>query len=274
LTNKLHCHYCGTVYPLVNSCAACGNHRFVQRNFGTERIEEYLEEVFPKAKVARMDIDSVRGKTAHDTLIQQFEQGRVDILVGTQMVVKGLDFENVSVVGILDADSLLHFADFRVNERAFQLMEQVSGRAGRKDADGVVLIQVADTANPVLGYVQAHDYGTFYQHEIAARKQFGYPPYARVIRVTFRHRDKEVVQSAAQFFANNLKKDFGSWLIGPAEPVIGRIRNQYLMELLLKLPKDGHTIAFAKQVIQQQTAMVQNARHWRSVVILPDVDMI
>ena len=274
LTHKLHCHYCGTVYPPVQTCAACGNHRFVQRNFGTERIEEYLEEVFPKAKVARMDIDSVRGKTAHDTLIQQFEQGRVDILVGTQMVVKGLDFENVSVVGILDADSLLHFADFRVNERAFQLMEQVSGRAGRKDADGLVLIQVADTGNPVLGYVQAHDYGLFYRHEIAARQQFGYPPFTRVIRVTFRHRDKEVVQSAAQFFANNMKKDFGPWLVGPAEPVVARIRNQYLMELLLKLPKDGHTIAFAKQVIQQQTAMVQNARHWRSVVIIPDVDMI
>ena len=274
LTNKLHCHYCGTVYPPVHTCAACGNNRFVQRNFGTERIEEYLEEVFPKAKVARMDIDSVRGKTAHDTLIQQFEQGRVDILVGTQMVVKGLDFENVNVVGILDADSLLHFADFRVHERAFQLMEQVSGRAGRKDADGLVLIQVADTANPVLGYVQAHDYGLFYRHEIAARQQFGYPPFTRVIRITFRHRDKEVVQSAAQFFANNMKKDFGPWLVGPAEPVVGRIRNQYLMELLLKLPKDGHTIAFAKQVIQQQTAMVQNARHWRSVVIIPDVDTI
>jgi primosomal protein N' (replication factor Y) len=274
LTNKLHCHYCGTVYPPVNTCEACGNHRFVQRNFGTERIEEYLEEVFPRAKVARMDVDSVRGKTAHDTLIQQFEQGRVDILVGTQMVVKGLDFENVSVVGILDADSLLHFADFRVNERAFQLMEQVSGRAGRKDADGLVLIQVSDTGNPVLGYVQAHDYGLFYQHEIAARQQFGYPPFSRVIRVTFRHRDKEVVGSAAQFFANNLKKDFGAWLVGPAEPVVGRIRNQYLMELLLKLPKDGHTIAFAKQVIQQQSAMVQNARHWRSVVIIPDVDTI
>jgi primosomal protein N' (replication factor Y) len=274
LTNKLHCHYCGTVYPPVHTCAACGNHRFVQRNFGTERIEEYLEEVFPKARVARMDVDSVRGKTAHDTLIQQFEQGRVDILVGTQMVVKGLDFENVSVVGILDADSLLHFADFRVNERAFQMMEQVSGRAGRKDGEGLVLIQVADTTNPVLGYVQAHDYGHFYRQEIAARHQFGYPPFTRVIRVTFRHRDKEVVQSAAQFFANNMKKDFGAWLVGPAEPVIGRVRNQYLMELLLKLPKDGHTIAFAKQVIQQQTAMVQNARHWRSVVIIPDVDML
>jgi primosomal protein N' (replication factor Y) len=274
LTNKLHCHYCGTVYPPVFTCAACGNHKFVQRNFGTERIEEYLEEVFPKARIARMDIDSVRGKTAHDSLIQLFEQQRIDILVGTQMVVKGLDFDNVNLVGILDGDSILNFADFRVSERAFQLMEQVSGRAGRKGDQGIVLIQVANTAHPVLGYVKAHDYKLFFQHEIAARQQFGYPPYTRVIQVTFRHRDKEVVRSAAQFFANNLKKEFGNYLVGPAEPVIARIRNQYLMELMLKLPKDGHTINFAKLVIQQQTAIVQNSPKWKSVVIIPDVDAV
>ena len=274
LTNKLHCHYCGTVYPPVTTCAACGNHKFVQRNFGTERIEEYLEEVFPAARVARMDIDSVRGKTAHDTLIQQFEQRRIDILVGTQMVVKGLDFEHVGLVGILDADSILSFADYRVSERAFQLMEQVSGRAGRKDGVGLVLIQVANTAHPVLGYVKAHDYPLFYQNEIGMRQQFSYPPYSRVIKVTFRHRDKNIVQEAAQFFANNLKKEFGAWMVGPAEPVVGRIRNQYLMELLLKLPKDGHTLTFAKMVIQQQTVMVQNSRQWKSVVIIPDVDAV
>jgi primosomal protein N' (replication factor Y) len=274
LTNKLHCHYCGTVYPPVNTCAACGNHKFVQRNFGTERIEEYLEEVFPKARVARMDIDSVRGKMAHDSLIQQFEQQRVDILVGTQMVVKGLDFDNVNLVGILDGDSILNFADFRVNERAFQLMEQVSGRAGRKGDQGIVLIQVSNIAHPVLAYVKAHDYPLFFQHELAHRQAFGYPPYTRVIQVTFRHKDKDIVGSAAQFFANNLKKEFGPYLVGPAEPVIARIRNQYLMELMLKLPKDGHTINFAKQVIQQQTAIVQNNQKWRSVVIIPDVDAI
>jgi len=274
LTNKLHCHYCGTVYPPVVTCAACGNHRFVQRNFGTERIEEYLEDVFPQAKIARMDIDSVRGKTAHDTLIQQFEQQRIDILVGTQMVVKGLDFEHVGLVGILDADSILSFADYRVSERAFQLMEQVSGRAGRKDGEGLVLIQVANTGHPVLGYVQAHDYKLFYRHEIAMRQQFHYPPYSRVVRVTFRHKNKDVVREAAQFFANNVKKDLGAYLVGPAEPVVARVRNQYLMELLLKLPKDGHTIAFAKLVIQQQTAIVQSSRQWKSVVIIPDVDAL
>lgn len=274
LTNKLHCHYCGTVYPPVHVCAACGNHRFVQRNFGTERIEEYLEEVFPEARVARMDIDSVRGKTAHDTLIQQFEQRRIDILVGTQMVVKGLDFEHVGLVGILDADSILSFADYRVSERAFQLMEQVSGRAGRKDGQGLVIIQVANTAHPVLGYVQAHDYRLFYRQEIAMRQQFHYPPYSRVIRVTFRHRDRDIVREAAQFFANHLKKDFGPYLVGPAEPVIARVRNQYLMELMLKLPKDAHTIHFAKLAIQQQTAIVQSSRSWKSVVIIPDVDAL
>ncbi|HVW60886.1 MAG TPA: primosomal protein N' [Puia sp.] len=229
LTNKLHCHYCGTVYPPLNTCAACGNHKFVQRNFGTERIEEYLEDLFPKARIARMDIDSVRGKTAHDSLIQQFEQQRIDVLVGTQMVVKGLDFMHVDLVGILDADGILSFADFRVNERAFQLMEQVSGRAGRMDGQGKVLIQVANTAHPVLGYVRAHDYKLFFQHEIAARQQFFYPPFSRIILVTFRHKTKEVVQSAAQLFANGMKQDLGPYLVGPAEPVVARIRNQFMM---------------------------------------------
>jgi len=272
LTNKLHCHYCGTVYPPLNTCAACGNHRFVQRNFGTERIEEHLEELFPKARIARMDIDSVRGKTAHDSLIQQFEQQRIDVLVGTQMVVKGLDFMHVNLVGILDADGILSFADFRVNERAFQLMEQVSGRAGRLDGQGRVLIQVANTAHPVLGYIKAHDYKLFFQHEIVARQQFFYPPYSRIILVTFRHKTKEVVDSAAHLFAGGLKQGLGAYLVGPAEPVVARIRNQFLMELLLKLPKDGHTIAFAKQAIQQQTAILHNHPKFRSVVVIPDVD--
>jgi len=272
LTNKLHCHYCGTVYPPLQTCAACGNHRFVQRNFGTERIEEHLEELFPKARIARMDIDSVRGKTAHDSLIQQFEQQRIDVLVGTQMVVKGLDFMHVNLVGILDADGILSFADFRVNERAFQLMEQVSGRAGRLDGQGRVLIQVANTAHPVLGYIKAHDYKLFFQHEIVARQQFFYPPYSRIILVTFRHKTKEVVDSAAHLFAGGLKQGLGAYLVGPAEPVVARIRNQFLMELLLKLPKDGHTIAFAKQAIQQQTAILHNHPKFRSVVVIPDVD--
>jgi primosomal protein N' (replication factor Y) len=273
-TNKLHCHYCGTVYPTVHTCEACGNHHFSQRNFGTEKIEEFLEEEFPHAKIARMDIDSVRGKQAHDNLIQQFEQQRINILVGTQMVVKGLDFENVNLVGILDADSILSFADFRVNERAFQLMEQVSGRSGRKDEQGRVMIQVANTKHPVLNFVQQHNYKLLYDYEIEGRQRFFYPPYSRIILLTFRHKFKEVATSAAKFFAESMKKDFGKFIVGPAEPVVNRIRNQYLMELLFKLPKDTHVINSCKKMIQEQTAIIHNDKKLRSVVVIPDVDVI
>jgi len=272
LTNKLLCHYCGTSYPPVNTCAACGNHEFIQRNFGTEKIEEELETIFPDAHIARMDMDSVRGKTAHDMLIKQFEQQRVDILVGTQMVVKGLDFDHVDLVGILDADSLLNFSEFRVNERAFQLMEQVSGRAGRKDGLGKVLIQVANTKHPVLQWVMDHDYKTFFAKETEARKQFSYPPFSRIIRITFKHKMQAVVHDAASVFALHLHKEFSNYLTGPGEPMVARIRNQYIMELMLKLPKNGSTIAYAKQVIQQQRAILQNDRKFRSVTIVPDID--
>jgi primosomal protein N' (replication factor Y) len=274
LSNKLLCHYCGTSYPPVNTCAACGNHVFIQRNFGTEKIEEELETLFPTAHIARMDMDSVRGKTAHDMLIKQFEQQRVDILVGTQMVVKGLDFDHVDLVGILDADSLLNFSEFRVNERAFQLMEQVSGRAGRKDGKGRVIIQVSNTRHPVLQWVIDHDFKSFYAVEAAARQQFFYPPFSRIIRITFKHKIKDIVQDAASVFALHLHKDFGDFLTGPGEPVIARIRNQFIMELMLKLPKNGSTIAFAKQVIQQQKAILQNDRKFRSVLVVPDIDPV
>jgi primosomal protein N' (replication factor Y) len=274
LTNKLHCHYCGTTYPLVITCEACGSHQFIQRNFGTEKIEEQLEEIFPDARVARMDIDSVRGKQAHDNLIQMFEQNRIDILVGTQMVVKGLDFESVNLVGIVDADSLLSFADFRVNERAFQLMEQVSGRAGRKDGEGKVMIQVANTKHPVLQYVEDHSYQHFFHQEIEGRKRYGYPPFTRLILVTFKHKMRDVTVNASNAFAAALQPVFGKYMVGPAEPVVNRVRNQYLMELLFKLPKDSHTINECKKAILHQVALLHQDKSFRSVVVIPDVDPI
>jgi primosomal protein N' (replication factor Y) len=272
LTNKLQCHYCGTIYPTVSTCAACGSHKFAQRNFGTERIEEHLADVLPQAKIGRMDIDSVRGKNAHENLIQLFEQQRIDVLVGTQMVVKGLDFENVNLVGILDADSLMHFADFRVHERAFQLMEQVSGRAGRKAGDGRVMIQVADTRHPLLQFVIQHDFPAFFSTELEARKRFFYPPFSRLILIQFRHKMKEVAETAAALFSLNIKNELGKWMIGPAPPVVGRVRNLYLMELLLKLPKDAATIQLAKQMIHQQIIILHHHPKFRGVVVLPDVD--
>lgn len=274
ITNKLLCHYCGTTYPPVHTCMACGSHQFVQRNFGTEKIEEQLQETFPEAKVARMDIDTVRGKNAHDVLIQQFEQKRIDILVGTQMVVKGLDFDNVDLVGILDADGLLHFADFRVNERAFQLMEQVSGRAGRKQATGKVVVQTTQPSHPVLQYVKQHDYKKMFADEIDKRKHFAYPPFSRTIQLTFKHKFREVVERAAQQFADSLKNKYGDYIIGPAEPVISRIRNQYLMELLIKLPRDTKTILRCKADILDQVAILHQEKRFASVTIVPDVDGI
>jgi primosomal protein N' (replication factor Y) len=271
-THKLHCHYCGQLYPQVHTCLACGSDKFIQRNFGTEKIEEQLEEIFPDARIARMDIDSVKGKHAHDNLIKTFEQGKIDILVGTQMVVKGLDFDNVQLVGVLDADSLLNFADFRVNERAFQLIEQVSGRAGRKDEQGKVFVQVNNTKHPLLHFLQQHDYKSFFNVEVEGRKRFFYPPFSRLILLTFKHKAKDVTDAAAGRFAELMKPGFGQYLIGPAEPVVNRIRNQYLMELLVKLPKDSALVKNCKKAILENIAILHSDKKFRSVVVIPDVD--
>ncbi len=272
-SNKLHCHYCGNTYPKLVSCPACGSVNWIEKNFGTEKIEEELIEDFPKNRAARMDVDSVKGKNAHDTLIKLFEQHRIDILAGTQMVVKGLDFEKVSLVGILDADGLLSFADFRVNERAFQLMEQVSGRAGRKKEKGLVMIQASKINHPVLLFVQQHDYRKFYEHEILTRKQFFYPPFSRLIRITLKHKMKETVYEASEVLANFLKKDFNN-LVGPAAPVINRVRNMFIMEILIKLTKDAKQIAAQKKVISNTIDLLRAEKRFRSVTVLPDVDPV
>ncbi len=272
LHQKLQCHYCGNVYPRIITCPACGSVNWIEKNFGTEKIEEQLNETFPDFRIARMDMDTVKGKTAHDQLIQQFEQQRIDILIGTQMVVKGLDFDHVQLVGILDADGLLSFADFRVNERAFQLMEQVSGRAGRKDKRGKVLIQTTNPKHPVLDWVKEHDYKKLYHAELIGRQQFHYPPYSKLIQINFKHKEKQVAETAAQIMANVLAREFPDQISGPAEPVIGRVRNMYIMELLLKLSRDTKSANYAKTMIHQQMAILQNDKQFRSVIIQPDVD--
>ncbi len=270
--NKLACHYCGTTYPVIHTCAACGSHNFMEKNFGTEKIEELIVEEFPSARVARMDFDSVKGKYDHDNLIKLFEQQRIDILVGTQMVVKGLDFEHVNLVGILDADGILNFTDFRVNERAFQLMEQVSGRAGRKDDKGNVLIQVSNTQHPVLQFVQQHSYKQLFDYEIHNRRQFFYPPFSRIIQIIFRHKESHIAEEAANIMVQGLKAGYAKNITGPAEPIVNRIRNQYLWELLIKLPKDVNIINNCKHQIEQQVIIIQSNKRYRGVDIIPDVD--
>ena len=273
-TNKLHCHYCGSSYPKLTACTACGSVDWMEKNFGTEKIEEQLENDFSKYRIARMDVDSVKGKTAHDTLIQLFEQHKLDILVGTQMVVKGLDFDKVSLVGILDADGLLSFADFRVNERAFQLMEQVSGRAGRKGAQGKVLIQAMNVKHPVIQFVKNHDYAQFYEFEMANRKTFFYPPFSRLVKLTLKHKDNAVLKMASMKLAESLRMDFHDTVTGPASPVIGRVRNQYLMELLLKLPKESGMSGKYKKVIQHHINLLLTEKVFKSITIIADVDPI
>ncbi|WP_301923588.1 primosomal protein N', partial [Ferruginibacter sp.] len=271
-SNKLHCHYCGTTYPKLIACPACGSVNWIEKNFGTEKIEEMIEDEFPSLKVARMDMDSVRGKSAHDNLIKLFEQQRIDVLVGTQMVVKGLDFEKVSLVGILDADGLLSFANFRVNERAFQLMEQVSGRAGRKDLQGNVLIQATQINHPVLQFVKDHDYKKLYAFEITNRQQFFYPPFSRIIEITLKHKVKETVDAAANKLAAALQKNLKNFVVGPAAPVVARVRNQYLMELLIKLPLDMKQIQQYKQIIRNEFNLLLAEKQFKSVVMIADVD--
>ncbi len=272
--NKLTCHYCGSMYPVLQTCAACGSHSFFQKNFGTEKIEELIAEQFPHARISRMDYDSIKGKHDHDALIKLFEQQKIDILVGTQMVVKGLDFEHVNLVGILDADGILNFTDFRVNERAYQLMEQVSGRAGRKDGKGKVLVQVSNTTHPVLQFVQQHNFDKLYDFELDNRKQFFYPPFSRLIQITFRHKEQHIAEEAANIMLQGLKPGFGNYISGPAEPLVNKVRNQYLQELLLKLPKDSQLIDRCKNEIEQQIVIIQTNKRYRQVNIIPDVDPI
>ncbi len=272
--NQLACNYCSTVYPLVNTCVACGNIHFEAKNFGTEKIEEAVIDMFPSAKVGRMDVDTVKGKNAHLNLIQQFEMKKLDILVGTQMLVKGLDFEHVQLVGILDADSMLNFADFRVNERAFQLMEQVSGRAGRKKEKGLVVVQANNIHHPIMPLLQAHDYNTFYTQEVESRKAFNYPPYSRLIHLQFKHKQQDVTQQAAYFFAKNIPSHLQPYIIGPAEPSINRLRNMYLMDMLFKLPKQATLINETKTAILQTMALMQNTQAYSRTIIVPNVDPV
>ncbi len=271
-SNKLKCHYCGNIYPPAHNCEACGSDKLVQRNFGTEKIEEMLDAELQGIRVGRMDFDTIRNKNAHDVLIQQFEQRKLDVLVGTQMVVKGLDFDNVDLVGILDADSLLNFADFRVNERAFQLMEQVSGRAGRKDGKGKVMIQTINPKHPTLLHVARHDYLGMYQEEIEKRKQFFYPPFSRVIQLHFKHRERDVAFDAAHSFAKELDLRYGKYFVGPAEPVVNRVRNMFLMEMLVKLPKDSQLIARCKEDLIKEIAHLHRQNRFKKLIVVPDVD--
>lgn len=266
----LKCHYCGTNKKMPTTCAACGSTRVTLKGFGTEQIEEELPLFFPKIKVARMDADTTRAKNAYHLLISDFEDGLIDVLVGTQMVTKGLDFDNVSVVGILNADNMLNFPDFRAFERSYQLMSQVSGRAGRKKR-GKVIVQTYDPYHPIIRQVINHDYLGMYQDEIVQRKKFKYPPFQRLIYFSFKHKDQEILNAGASEFTNELKAKFGDRVLGPEFPVISRIKNLYHKNTMLKIEREI-SVSKTRKLILAVKNKFEAFSKYKSVHITIDVD--
>jgi primosomal protein N' (replication factor Y) len=271
--NQLRCHYCGFSIKPPTVCGACGDTKLQTKGFGTEKIEEELAIYFPKARVSRMDLDTTRSKFAYQQIIHDFEERNVDILVGTQMVTKGLDFDNVSVVGILNADSMMNFPDFRSYERSFQLMAQVSGRAGRKSKRGKVIIQSFNPTHSIIQSVIQNDYLSMYNDQLTDRRNFHYPPFYRLIAFTLWHKDQDALNNAARIFADDLKVQFGKRVLGPEFPAVARIRNLYRKNILLKLEKEASPIK-AKQVIQQLLDKFKSAPENKSVKVQVDVDPV
>jgi primosomal protein N' (replication factor Y) len=268
--HELRCHYCGYTLHIPSNCAACGDQDLRMRGFGTERIEEDLQLIFPEAKIARLDYDTTRGKEAFSRIISAFESGEVDFLVGTQMVTKGLDFDRVSLVGILNADSLFHFPEFRANERGFQLLAQVSGRAGRRD-HGKVVIQAYAKDHPVIHYVLKHDFRGFYMHELDERHKFNYPPYCRLIEIRLKHKDERKLERMSIELSRILRTRFGNRVLGPTVPYVNRVRNYYLRNLMLKIEK-GLAVAEVKRLLMTSLEEYRAIPENRQLFIQVDVD--
>lgn len=271
-SNDLRCHYCGHADKVPHVCPQCQSTYIKTKGFGTEQIEEELALHFPDAIVARMDMDTTRGKHAYTRIISDFEEQRIDILVGTQMVTKGLDFDHVGLVGILNADQLLNYPDFRSYERAYQLMAQVSGRAGRKGRRGLVVIQSSQPDHFIINKVVQNNYYGMYEAELVQRKQFRYPPYIRMITITIKHRERDVVDKAADALAKELEPIPDKLLLGPEYPLVQRIRNKYNKQIILKM--GGANIKERKEEIFKKITEVNAIKEFRSVYFQPDVDPI
>jgi primosomal protein N' (replication factor Y) (superfamily II helicase) len=271
--NSLVCHYCGYRQTLPSTCSSCSSSRLKTVGYGTEKLEEELNIYFPDHTIRRMDLDTTRTKSGYETLIDEFEKGDTQILVGTQMVTKGLDFDKVSLVGIFNADRMIHFPDFRSYERAFQLITQVSGRAGRRETPGTVIIQTSSPTHPLLQMILHHDTERFYSKEMQDRQLHGYPPFTRLIDITVKHIDKKSAAGSAAVLAGQLREKLsGIRILGPAEPVIGKIRNQYLMTILLKIPKGTTDLPATKKIISSLIEHLQTEKEHRNTRFVVDVD--
>ena len=269
--SSLICHYCGNTTSMVTKCKECGSVEIKTRGFGTEKIEEEIQLLFPEARIARMDLDTTRAKRAYEQLIWKFESGKIDILVGTQMVTKGLDFDHVRVVGVLNADNLLNYPDFRSYERSFQLIMQVSGRAGRKNNRGKVVVQTTQPNHPVIQDLIANDYYRLFSRQMAERKMFRYPPYYRLIKIVVKNQNKERLDLAAQHLATAFKTHFNRNVLGPEYPVVGRIQMWFQKEILIKLPRDGK-IQEAKTKIMDIINQAKSLPNNSNLIVYADVD--
>ena len=269
--NRLVCHYCGYSTAIPPKCDSCGSPGLATRGFGTEKIEDEIKIVFPKVRVGRMDQDTTRNRNSFIRIIKAFEEHQTDILIGTQMISKGLDFENLTVVGILNADNLLNYPDFRAHERSFQLMEQVSGRAGRRKKQGRVVIQSADPANRMIRLVLRHDYVGMYKMQAQERMTFNYPPFCRMIRISLRHKERAALNSFADILGNDLRSTFGNRILGPEYPVISRIQLWYIKTILIKIGKEK-PLARAKMMIMEATERLEKEKGAGGLRIAIDVD--
>ena len=268
---KLVCHYCGYTSGMPSKCGNCQSTGLVTRGFGTEKIEDEIKIVFPAARVARMDQDTTRNKNSFDRIIRAFEERRIDILIGTQMISKGLDFENLTVVGILNADNLLNYPDFRAHERSFQLMEQVSGRAGRRQKQGRVVIQTSDPSNRIIRLVLRHDYLNMFRIQTEERTTFNYPPFCRMVKISIKHKDRVLLNHFSHILGTDLKEIFGKRVLGPESPVISQVQLWYIKTILIKIEREKHQ-AKAKQLILEAIERLEKEKGANSLKIAIDVD--
>lgn len=269
--NQLTCHYCGYTQPVPRQCPACEGVDLRNRGFGTEKIEDDVKAIFPEARVARMDLDTTRTRTAYERIIHDFQQGRTDILIGTQMVSKGLDFDHVSVVGILNADTMMNYPDFRAYERAFQLMAQVAGRAGRKNKRGRVVLQTKSIDHPIIPQVMHNDFEGMVAGQLAERQLFRYPPYYRLVYVYLKHRNEQLLDVMAQTMAAKLRAVFGARVLGPDKPPVARIQTLFIRKIVLKIETNAPMARARQLLVQVQQEMVAEDR-FKSLIVYYDVD--
>ena len=269
--HELRCHYCNYQRPMPNNCGACGSNALDNKGFGTEQIELELKELFPDYKIGRMDLDTTRGKHGYQKIIGAFEAREIDVLVGTQMLSKGLDFDNVSLVGILNADTMLNFPDFRAHERAYQMMVQVSGRAGRSKKQGNVAIQTYNPYHQILQQVSTTNFGEMYKEQLQERWQYKYPPYYRLIKITLKHKDYNRVDTGVNWLTKALQNSFGEYVLGPTAPAVSRIRNQYIKNIVIKIPPKQSLISTKKQ-LQKIKNTFEAVSDFRPIRFIIDID--